>query len=276
MPTQPSRRTKGRPGLEPLLAEFAAEPRPAEEFVHDLHRRLRHRRTEVRLAQRVGPASSRPRSARADQRLRLLERALGDLRNRQLAHGHLEGLAARSATPPVRAGLRRAARLLDAEVRERSVEARWLAQTSRRLLLPEAMGPATLPTGSAPLNGRWAREAGRRYRRYRKSLRTARKSGDAEDLHAARQQLRRMRVLEERRPGGAVASAAAFRRVDRTVSALGAVHDLDVLAQILRTLPTGPAGTVLLADLAERRAKALRRVVALLRSRRLQRFGRHR
>jgi CHAD domain-containing protein len=76
------------------------------------------------------------------------------------------------------------------------------------------------------------------------------------------------------RPGGSPASLAATRRADRTILALGEVHDLDVLREILEALPTGSARGVLLDDLADRRARALERVARLLRSRRLQRFGR--
>jgi len=260
-------------GLEPLLAEFAAEPRPAEEFVHDLHRRLRRRRTVRRLSQRVAGSRFGPRGQRADERLRRLEKALGELRNRQLAHVHLETLAARASSPSVRAGLRRAARLLDAEVRERAVEARWLAQTSRRLLLPETAPPAGSPLVGAP-ERRWSVESERRYKRFRKALRTARRTTNAEDLHALRQQLRRLRLLQELRPGGDATSDAAGRRADATVAALGEVHDLDVLAEILRTTPSGPARAVLLGDLGGRREKALRRVVRLIGSHRLQRFAR--
>lgn len=263
-----SRRAGGRPnptsaGLEPLLAEFAAEPRPAEEFVHDLHRRLRRRRTVGRLRQRVARTRVGTRAQRADERLRRLETSLGELRNRQLAHLHLEALAARAPSASVRVGLRRAARLLDAEVRERAVEARWLAQTSRRLLLPKPLhagGPAIM---SAP-SERWADEAKRRYKRFRRALKTARRTEETEDLHALRQQLRRVRLLQELRPGGDSTSSAARRRADRTIAALGEVHDTDVLVEILRTVPTGPARTLLLGDLGRRRQKALQRVTGLI------------
>lgn len=274
MVSRSRRRTDhGSAGLEPLLAEFAAEPRPAEEFVHDLHRRLRRRRTVRRIAQRVAGARVAARTRRADERLRRLEKALGELRNRQIAHVHLEELAARARSPSVRAGLRRAARLLDAEVRERAVEARWLAQTSRRLLLPE---PPHGPTAALPAvpGRRWTAEAERRYHRFRRVLRAARAAPEAEELHALRQQLRRIRLLQELRPGGDRTSDAAGRRADATIAALGEVHDIDVLVEILRTVPTGPARTLLLEDLSGRRRKAVRRARRLMRSRRLQRFGR--
>lgn len=244
--------------------------RPSEEFVHELHRRLRRRRLEHRLAHRLMGATPSKAAEALGIRLRELERALGELRNRQLAHLHLEAEASASSDPELRTAYRRAARFLDAEVRERAVEARWLAQNSRRLLLDRRLVDPVPRLRKLPA-ARWEAEGGRRASQARRRLRRALREPTPENLHQLRLRLRRIELHRGLRTNQARPRGSASERFDEVVLRLGEIHDLDVLGEVLGGAPAGRARDQLLRGLERRRRQRWKRLRPVLRSKRFRR-----
>lgn len=236
--------------LERALAELADADLDPDRKVRQVRRRLKKVRSVIRLAQPSGRSDD-------DALFRDLGRRLSALRDRQALLETLETLSCGCLSEDEAAALVAARHALMADASpERYDDA--LEQTARDL----AEGLDRISRWKISGSGFDALADGleRTYRRARKRLRKAAKTGVAEHFHDARKDVkhhwRHLQLLADAWPAVLRIRARHARDLGEM---LGDDHDLVVLRQTLAEAPGDPARFTALEPRIERRSKRLRK-----------------
>ncbi len=256
------------------LRATAYRERPEAEALHRLHRDLRELRVAYGLLAEAYRPADRSGPADVDRRLRRLARLVGEVRDRdvggQLVMRHRGD---RDAIPA--SAVRRLRRRLDAEahVGRDLLRAASRHELEQHLLRDLTRWAGTAPPPTAPRLAHALTRArdglDERLRgRYERALLRA----STRRLHAVRIALRNRRTLDQllhHVVAGPLPSEP--RELPKLQRALGQLHDLDLLAGRLATLPTSPAIVDWTLRLRGRRRRLRARLLRRLQARRVRR-----
>lgn len=220
------------------LRACAYRAAPEAETLHRLHRDLREIRVTHRLL--VPLPEGGPEGDPTDRRLQRLAGLVGEVRDRDVAIS----LLLRSDTGLDRSLRRR----LRASLEHEGVVGRELLRASARVELERRLLETVIravagasPPRPAPLRREMERSLEQHHRRVVRALHRGLRNPSTRRLHQLRIALRNGRAL--RVLVGSVTGRSADHvpsELDKLQRALGRLHDLDMVAERIAALPTGP------------------------------------
>ncbi len=262
-----------REELREIFAEVVREvddvlhhPRPSPASLHRLHREMRRLRTGLGIWGEILGAAGQARLHPLLVRLRRLTRLVGQVRDRDVTLGLLEGVAERPAADDEREQLRQyRARLADdARTGRELLRAFLRSEREARLFDQIAEGFALKPRARSgvQLARVFAENQRRGHGKVVRAHRKARRRPTMDRLHRLRIRVRRLRQISELAsavdPEHDPAVAESLRRLQQH---LGRLHDLDVLVQDLDPGLQGASWARALRRERRRQRKAIAKVL---------------
>ncbi len=266
-----------REELRENLAEVVREvddvlhhPRPSPASLHRLHREMRRLRTALGIWGEILGAAGQAELRPLIGRLRRLTRLVGQVRDRDVTLGLLEGVAERPSSDEEREQLRQYRTRLadDARTGRELLRAFLRSERQARLfdLVAEGFDRKPRVRSSAQLARVLTDHQRRGHAKVASAHKKARRRPSMDRLHRLRIRVRRLRQISELAsavdPEHDPAVAESLRRLQQH---LGRLHDLDVLVQDLDPALKGAAWARALRRERRRQRKAIAKV---LRSRR--------
>jgi CHAD domain-containing protein len=227
--------------LDQILTEVARRvdeviehPHPTPASLHRLHREMRRLRTGLGVWEELLLLADRASLRPLDRRIRRLTRLVGQVRDRDVALGLLEGVARHAASRQELDQLNRYRARLRDDARTGRELLRAFLRAERRALLLEHIGESVQARSRTVRRSRLRRVLAEREARERENVATAhrraRKRPSMNRLHRLRIRVRRLRqwsdlatAVDPQRDGTLANSLRRFQQH------LGRLHDLDVL-----------------------------------------------